>query len=206
MAPNVGIRLMASMWDDLVHMVFAGLLKPVVGQMKPTSVVDIRPDGEEARDWIAERLLRRYIMFENLPSDPVAHRGHVLLIYKLAEAALELRDISTSLNKQSTGDPLFTYEIYAPLLPNSSDVRFALLENQNRHVAHLESDDLLDKDPHGHLLARTLCGGLIRQPRKIIRDESGQRFLQLRTRPVLERKGAVVTASPPETELTKLRY
>lgn len=206
MGQNVGIRLMASMWDDLVNIVFAGLFKHIPGQPRPIPLVDRRPPTEEAHIWVANKLIRRYNIFEKFPMNPECHRAHVFRVHKLAEAALALRDILTVENNPTFGDPLFTYEIYTPRQLRSSDVRSPFLENQNRRAAHIENYDLTHTEDTKPTLAMTLCGGLIRRPRAIIRDEYGENSRQLRTTIVYERKAAVATVASVRDQLTKIRH
>lgn len=188
MAGHLGIRLMASMWEDLVRDLFAGLCAPVAGEDRQAPAVDRRPTGVEEYAWLFEKLVRRYGIFEALPTDPASHKAYVLQLGKLAEAALELRDALVGQNACAE-DEAAVVEIFGP---DSLPVTAAC-----RTTARLEAaagGDGGDGKGPSVLRVLTLCGGLRRRSRTPIEGGTGSPFCE--RRPVVATVRARVAGLP----------
>lgn len=181
MTANLGVRLMASMWEDLVRDLFAGLYAPVAGQDRQTPAVDRRPTGVEEYAWVVEKLVRRYGIFEALPTDPASHREYVLQLGRLAEAALELRDALVGQNA-SAEDEAAVVGIFGP--GQRHGLEQSAINAECRVLARLEAAAGNNKGPGGDRVL-TLCGGLHRRSRTPVKAEAGP--------PVCERRPVVAT-------------
>ena len=199
-AGNVGLRIMASMWRDLLRLVFTPLANPPrEGKLAPYAALDVEtPAGAREAERVVSKLVRQYRIFERSPYLSQEHREHERQVQNLVDAALNFRSYLLMLNDPVKGDSRFTYGLYVPLRKAGSERRFTLLQNQNRQVAHF-GDDCQEDDPDNErVVFMTVFGGLVRRGRQY--DENKRRVIPSQRMTVWERKASVVTATRPRVE------